>query len=739
MSPELFVSSDGPTTLEGVLEHVVYSSPESGWTVGRLVHGTDQRTVVVGTLAGVQLGESLRLSGTWVDDRKYGRQFRIDSFLCVEPATPDGIERYLGSGLVPGIGPALAKRLVDRFGIKTLHVIESEASRLREVPGLGRARVAALRAAWTEQRGIRDVMVFLQSHGVSASHAARIYKRYGTSSIGRVREDPYQLARDVAGIGFLSADRIAAALGTAPDSPRRVEAGVLHGLDRAADAGHCFLPRATLIESTKKLLQVEDVPVETATIETAIETLVRTGALHAGGRDDEAPIATAALHAVECGIAAAVRARAARRVAPGAKLDAALAQFERTSALDLAREQREAILAAAGAGLLIVTGGPGTGKTTLVRGVLQVLRAAKRRALLCAPTGRAAKRLAEATGEPAQTIHRLLEWNPREGGFGRRGDHPLDTDVLIVDEASMLDAPLFLHLLDALPPKAQLLLVGDADQLPSVGPGAVLGDCIASEVVPVVRLQHIFRQEEASHIVKNAHRIRAGKMPEWPAPGTDADFVFIERNDAEALRATLTTLVAERLPRKLGLDPRTDVQVLVPMHRGPLGASALNAALQAALNPDGEPVGTTGLRVGDRVMQVRNNYDLDVFNGDLGCIESWDEAARRALVTFDERRVTYEATGLYELVLAYACTVHKAQGSEYPAVVVVLHGQHFVLLQRNLLYTAITRARQQVVLLGERRAIRMALDNARPQERNTQLEALLRGGSGAAGQVRVPR
>lgn len=455
--------------------------------------------------------------------------------------------------------------------------------------------------------------------------------------------------------------------------------------------------------------------------------MVRAGALHAGGQDDDAPIATAALHAVETAIAVAVRARAARGTTPRRNLEAALAQFERTSSLELAPEQRQAILAAAGASFLIVTGGPGTGKTTLVRGVLHLLRAARQRALLCAPTGRAAKRLAEATGEPAQTIHRLLEWNPREGGFGRRREHPLDTDVLIVDEASMLDAPLFLHVLEALPAKAQLLLVGDADQLPSVGPGAVLADCIASEVVPVVRLRHIFRQEEASRIVKNAHRIRAGEMPEWPAPGTDADFVFIERNDAETLRSTLTTLVTERLPRKLGLDPRADVQVLVPMHRGPLGASALNAALQAALNPDGEPVGTTGLRVGDRVMQVRNNYDLDVFNGDLGCIEAWDEPARRATVTFDERRVAYEAGSLYELVLAYACTVHKAQGSEYPAVVVVLHGQHFVLLQRNLLYTAITRARQQVVLLGERRAVRMALDNARPQERHTQLAALLRG------------
>ncbi len=725
MNRDLFVSSDGAATLEGVLEHVLYSSPETGWTVGRLALAADQRAVVVGTLAGVQPGENLRLSGSWVDDRKYGRQFRVESFLCVEPGTKDGIEKYLGSGLVPGIGPALAKRLVDRFGTRTLHVIEEEASRLREVPGLGRARIAALRIAWREQRGIRDVMVFLQSHGVSAAHAARIYKRYGNTAVGRVRENPYQLARDVAGIGFLSADRIAAALGTALDSPRRVEAGVLHILDRAADAGHCFLPRAVLIASTVQLLEVDS-----ARVEDAVNAMAEADLLHAGGRDDEAPIATAGLHAIEAALAKDLRSRVARPPAAPRNLEAALAQFERVAVLVLAPEQRQAILAAAASPVLVVTGGPGTGKTTLVRGVLLVLRTAKKRVLLCAPTGRAAKRLADATGEPAQTIHRLLEWSPREGGFGRCRDHLLHADALIVDEASMLDAPLFLHLLEALPPKAQLLLVGDADQLPSVGPGAVLGDCIASEVVPVVRLQHIFRQEEASRIVVNAHRIRAGRMPVWPEPGADADFVFVERDDPEALRATLTTLVAERLPRKLGLDARADVQVLVPMHRGPVGAGALNAALQAALNPDGEPVGTTGLRVGDRVMQMRNNYDLEVFNGDLGVIESWDESARRAHVNFDDRRVPYESSALYEITLAYACTVHKAQGSEYPAVVVVLHGAHFVLLQRNLLYTAITRARRQVVLLGERRAIRMALDNARPQERHTQLETFLRGASG---------
>jgi exodeoxyribonuclease V alpha subunit len=681
---------------------------------------------VVGVLAGVQPGENLRVSGRWVDDRKYGRQFRVESFLGVQPSTLVGIEKYLGSGLVRGVGPGLARKLVQHFGIDTLRVIDEEMGRLREVPGLGRVRIAAIRDAWRQQRGVRDVMVFLQSHGVGAAFAARIHKKYGARAVAVVKGDPYRLARDVAGIGFRSADRIAMSLGLQRDAPRRLEAGVLFALDQAAEEGHCFVPCARLLETAAALLEVDE-----GAVPPALERLAAAQQVVVEGSGADAAVYATPLHAVETAVARRLqRLLAAPPRRRPLDAGAAIRGFEAASGLHLAAAQRRAVQRALEAKVLVVTGGPGTGKTTLVRGILHIQEQHGVRVQLCAPTGRAAKRLSEATGRPARTLHRLLEWSPREHLFQRDAESPLDADAVVVDEVSMLDLMLLHHLLKALPPEAQLLLVGDADQLPSVGAGAVLADLVASGAVETVRLDEIFRQEGRSAIVTNAHRIRDGEPPLLPPAGERADFVFVERHAPEALRATLRTLVVERLPAGLGVDPRADVQVLVPMHRGPLGATALNADLQAALNPGGVPIGTSGLRVGDKVMQVRNNYELEVYNGDLGRIEAWDEAERVAHVRFDERAVAYEIGDLPELVLAYACTVHKSQGSEYPVVVVVLHRQHHVMLQRNLLYTAVSRARRQVVLLGERRALETALRNDRVQRRHTLLAERLRKAAG---------
>ncbi len=726
MSGSLFVSDDENTSLEGVLEQVVYSSPETGWTVARISTRDPNPVTIVGTLSGVQPGESLRLNGRWVEDRKYGRQFRVESYLSVQPTTLVGIERYLGSGLVHGIGPVTARRLVAHFGLETLRVIDEEATRLHEVPGIGRTKIKAIQEKWREQRGVRDVMVFLQSYGIGAAQARRIYKRYGAQANAIVRQNPYQLARDVAGIGFLSADRIARALGTPVDAPQRIEAGVLHALETARDEGHCYLPRERLVLAAAALLECE-----TAAAEAAVDRLALRGEVKPEPEVDDCPVYDATLYGIEAAVARGLHRllRAPRR--PASKIDAALDEYEAQEGIQLAPSQRRAVARALEVPVLVVTGGPGTGKTTLVRAVLHALERRGERALLSAPTGRAAKRLSETTDHPAQTIHRLLEWNPRELRFQRDAASPLEADLIVVDEVSMVDLALLRSLLDAIPNQARLLLVGDSDQLPSVGPGAVLADCIDSGVVEFVRLQQIYRQDEASCIVTNAHRIRDGEAPLLPPAGERGDFVLVERNAPDDVLGTLRTLVADRLPAALGVDPRGDIQVLVPMHRGTLGAAAINAALQDALNPDGAPVGAGGLRVGDKVMQTRNNYDLEVFNGDLGIVEAWNEADRTLYARFDERRVVYEASDLPELALAYACTVHKSQGSEYPVVILVLHRQHHVMLQRNLVYTAVTRARRQVVVLGESGALRTALSNGRVQERWTRLAARLQALSAA--------
>ena len=727
--------------IEGVLERVTYVSEESGWSVVRLqVPGRDGLVTAVGSMLGVQPGESLRLTGRWVLDRKYGEQFRVESYLTVKPATLVGMERYLGSGLVRGLGQVMASRLVKRFGLETLDIIEHEPWRLTHVRGIGPKRRARILDAWQEHREIKEVMLFLQSHGISTTFAVKIFKRYGQQAISLVKENPYRLAEEIHGIGFLTADRIATNMGIEPTAPQRAEAGVLHVLGELSGEGHIFCPREALVQRAAQML---DVPPEN--IEEALCALARRERLVLEQLSEEDPAAPppgeaaylASLHTAETGVAARLQTIIETGALP-LEIDAeqAVAWFEEHQQIALAARQREAIRRACSSKALVITGGPGTGKTTIVNGILSILSRKKRRILLCAPTGRAAKRLQETTGQKASTIHRLLEFNPQKMRFERGPASPLPADVVVVDETSMVDMVLFYSLLKAVPDQCQLVLVGDVDQLPSVGPGNVLRDLIRSGAPDVVRLTEIFRQAQASLIVVNAHRINEGQMPRVAETGSEdsgkepPDFYFIEREEPEAVLATLKEVVQRRIPRRFGLDPVRQLQVLTPMHRGLLGSRNLNAELQGLLNPRGESLvrGSRLYRVGDKVLQLRNNYDLRVFNGDIGQVVAVDAVERQLTVRVEGREVVYGASDLDDLVLGYACSVHKAQGSEYPAVVLPLHTQHYPMLQRNLLYTGITRVKRLVVLVGSRRALKIAVNNSEVRRRWSWLAQRLAAG-----------
>jgi exodeoxyribonuclease V alpha subunit len=589
------------------------------------------------------------------------------------------------------------------------------------VEGIGPKRRKEIVRAWAEQREIKEVMIFLQSHGVSTHYAIKIYKAYGAQATELVRENPYRLATDIYGIGFKSADKIAAALGIPPDAPQRIEAGTLYLLGQGGDRGHLYLPRPALIEEAEKLLGATAPQVEAAVAALAeMEQIV----IEEIAESNEPAIYVKALHSAEVGVAGRVRSLLIQPMLPlEIDLDRALDWFEKGEKIALARQQRQAIRAGLTRKMLVITGGPGTGKTTLVRGIVKILDKKGQKVLLAAPTGRAAKRLAEATGSEATTLHRLLEFNPQTRQFDRNRDHPLSCDLLIVDEASMLDTVLAHHVLKAVPDHGRLILVGDVDQLPSVGPGRVLGDMIRSEAVEVVRLTEIFRQAERSLIVVNAHRVKQGSMPILESVDSDGDFFFIERKEPEEVAETIAQLVAKRIPGKFGLNPVDQIQVLTPMNRGPLGTDNLNAALRDLLNPEGTTItrGGHSLRVGDKVMQVRNNYDLEVFNGDIGRVIAIDEVEQIVRVAVDSREVVYDFGSIDELTLAYACSIHKSQGSEYPCVVIPLHTTHYVMLQRNLLYTALTRAKRLAILVGEERALRVAVGNKRVRPRFTRL------------------
>ncbi|MEU6948973.1 ATP-dependent RecD-like DNA helicase [Streptomyces sp. NPDC046316] len=725
----------GHAVVEGVLERITYANEESGYTVARVDtgRGGGDLLTVVGALLGAQPGESLRMQGRWGSHPQYGKQFTVENYTTVLPATVQGIRRYLGSGLVKGIGPVFADRITQHFGVDTLDILEASPARLIEVPGLGPKRTKNITAAWEEQKAIKEVMVFLQGVGVSTSIAVRIYKKYGDASISVVKNQPYRLAADVWGIGFLTADKIAQAVGIPHDSPDRVKAGLQYALSQSTDQGHCFLPEEQLIREAVKLLQVDTGLVIECLAELAEdpEGVVRESVPGPEGRPVTA-VFLIPFHRAELSLAAQTKRllhAAEDRMAAFQDVawDKALAWLADRTRASLAPEQEEAVRLALTRKVAVLTGGPGCGKSFTVRSIVELARAKRAKVVLAAPTGRAAKRLAELTGTEASTVHRLLELKPG-GDAAYDRDRPLDADLVVVDEASMLDLLLANKLVKAVAPGAHLLLVGDVDQLPSVGAGEVLGDLLApGSPVPAVRLTRIFRQAQQSGVVTNAHRINAGLPP--VTTGLPDFFLFAEDETEDAARVAVE-VAARRIPAKFGLDPRRDVQVLAPMHRGPAGAGALNGLLQQAITPARPDLpekrfGGRVFRVGDKVTQIRNNYEKGangVFNGTVGVVTSLDAVEQRLTVRTDEdEEVGYDFDELDELAHAYAVTIHRSQGSEYPAVVIPVTNSAWMMLQRNLLYTAVTRAKKLVVLVGSRKAIAQAVRTVSAGRRFTAL------------------
>ena len=699
---------------KGFIDRITYHNPDSGYTIARLaVEGERERVTIVGALASVQEGENVEVEGLWENHPKYGKQLKIENYKTVYPSTLEGIQKYLGSGMIKGIGPVSAKRIVAHFGAATLDIIDADPQRLGEVPKLGQKRVDLIAAAWGEQRQIKDVMVFLQSHGITTGYAVKIFKEYGQEAIHKVRSNPYRLERDVAGIGFRIADRIAQNLGLGREAPARVQAGIRYLLTQAADDGHVFLPAVELMERAREILEIN-----AELLPPALEDLRADDGVVTEGTHYYLP----PLHRAEVGAASSLQ-RLLR--APAEPLQIVPETDE--DGLELALAQKQAVELVAVSKVMVLTGGPGTGKTTVTRRILRLLEEGELKVALCSPTGRAAKRLSEACGREARTIHRLLEFQPAERQFKKGYDDCLEIDALIVDEASMIDVVLMNALLRALPDAARLVLVGDVDQLPSVGPGNVLRDIIDSGEIPVVRLTQIFRQDEASHIVRNAHLINDGAMPIIDN-SVSADFYFARESDPAKVVALVEELCAARLPGHGGWDPLRDIQVLSPMYRGETGALNLNQRLQQRLNAGGRPYHHRGneLRVGDKVMQVKNNYDKGVFNGDMGIVERLDTDKQILWVRFDYA-VEYDQADLDELMLAYAISTHRSQGSEFPVVVLPLTTQHYVMLQRNLLYTAITRAKKMVVIVGTDKALKLAIENDEVARRFTTLKERLRG------------
>jgi exodeoxyribonuclease V alpha subunit len=723
--------------LTGQIERVTFNNEENGFTIAKLkVSGRRDLVTVVGTLMAPTPGEVVQMKGEWSQHPKFGEQFKVSTYKSVAPATAYGIRKYLGSGLIKGLGPVMAERIVKKFSTKTLDVIENKIGKLAEVEGIGKKRIAMIKAAWDEQRDIREVMLFLQSHGVSTGHATKIFRHYRDRSIAAVRQNPYRLASEIFGIGFLTADRIADKLGFAKDSSLRAESGILYTLERVAEEGHVYFPYESLVEKCRKVLEVSrEVIVQamgtlTANRKIIIEDL--------NTNLEEFRINHKAVYLIrynlsEAAIADRIKAlvsmpKSIRRI----DSERAVVWVQQQLQMTLAQNQVAAVRSALENKVMVITGGPGTGKTTITHAILKIFSRLNKssrleeKILLAAPTGRAAKRLSETTGRVAKTIHRLLEFSFQKGGFQRDSENPLNCDLLIVDEASMIDTVLMYYLLKAVPDGATLILVGDVNQLPSVGAGNVLNDIIASGCVPVVELNEIFRQARASRIVVSAHQINNGVMPpvEFSETGSQSDFFFIEQEDPGKVLEIILELVGERIPRRFNIDPVDDIQVLTPMHKGIVGAGNLNTQLQGALNPVKEGIirGEKAYRVGDKVMQIRNNYDREVFNGDIGRIKGIFPDLQEMVVMFDGREVVYEYTDLDEIVLAYAISVHKSQGSEYPAIVIPILTQHYILLQRNLIYTAVTRGRELVVVVGTRKAMAIGIKNDKPQKRHTFLK-----------------
>ena len=703
--------------LRCVVERITYQNTENGYTVLKCAAKNYKDLVtVVGILPEIHVGAVLSLEGMWKMDSKYGRQFSAEKFEETLPATVYGIEKYLGSGLIKGVGPKFAKRIVAKFGKDTLDIIEKNPDALNNVEGIGKVRVERIKKSWQEQKEIKNIMLFLQSHEVSTSHATRIFKTYGNKSIQIVQENPYRLADDIWGIGFKTADRIAEKMGFEKDRFIRLRSGILYALNKLAENGHCFAVRDQLIQKAKELLET-DIP----ELEITLDEMMRTGDVI---RYEEA-IYLPPFYYSETGCAKRLLRLLETKSETKADAENIVKSVIQNAAIAYDEIQEEAIRTAVNSKVMVLTGGPGTGKTTTTMGIISALQMMGCQILLAAPTGRAAKRMAETTGMEAKTIHRLLEYKMPDG-YQKNEEHPLEGDVLILDECSMVDVMLMYNLLKAVPPQMSLILVGDTDQLPSVGPGNVLKDVIASGIVPVIRLTRIFRQAQGSRIIMNAHRINRGEPIDMRG-GKDSDFFFAQKETNEEVVDTLVRYCTKNLPNYYHVDAFRDIQVLTPMQRGICGAANLNQLLQEAMNPCSLFLkrGGTQYRLGDKVMQIRNNYDKEVFNGDIGTISKVDIEERELAVCYDGRDVTYDISELDELTLAYAVTIHKSQGSEYPIVVMPFTMSHFVMLQRNLLYTGVTRAKKILVLIGEKKAVFYAVGNETTTGRNTKLAEYL--------------
>ena len=712
--------------IEGSVHSIVFHNEENGYTIMQVKTAESGNITVLGSLPAVTEGEQIKAKGNWRDDRRFGRQFQAAHILPVAPNSTDGIRRFLASGLIDGIGKAYAKRIVDKFGTETFRVIEEESKKLEKINGIGEVRRIRIKDSWKRQKTVRDIMIFLHEHGLSTARALRLFKTYGEEATNVLRADPYRLAREIPGVGFKTADQIARQMGQADDSPQRINAGLLYVLEEAARQGHCALPRTELIEEAATILDMSS-----ATVNQALKELILGSHLIVEDSKGQSLVFTTELHQAEIEVAAHLQALLKKKgTLPDVNPEQAIAWFERHNQLKLSNEQAETVIQSCRHRFSIITGGPGVGKTTILNAILEILSAKGVEPLLCAPTGRAAKRLHESTGRAALTLHRALEYQPQVG-FTRNRQNKLSGDFFVIDETSMVDVVLMASLLDAIPDNGHLLLVGDVDQLPSVGPGSVLQDMIESGVFPVARLTRIFRQSESSRIVKAAHDVNKGEIPSLEnTSGTD--FFFIEREHPKAIRETLQHLIKERIPHGFDLNARDDIQVLTPMNRQSLGTNELNTLLQETLNPPAElkfeieRFGST-FRTGDKVIQTRNNYEKEVFNGDIGHISDITTEPAQIEVSFEgNHRVSYEPGELDELQLAYAITIHKSQGSEFPVVVIPVAGQQFMLLQQNLLYTGITRGRKLVILVGERRALNMAVRNEKSSRRFTGLSDKLR-------------
>ena len=702
--------------LRCVVEHITYQNPENGWSVMKVkVKDYKDLVTLTGSLLDVPVGSVLLCEGNWKVDSRYGQQFVVESWQEVMPATIYGIEKYLGSGLVKGIGPVYAKAIVGKFGLETLDVIENNIERLLEVPRLGRKRVEKIRESWEKQKDIKEVMVFLQGYGVSTAYAAKIYRQYNKEAIKTVKENPYQLADDIWGIGFKTADGIASKMGYVNNDPRRCRSGILYTLNQLAEDGHVFAEPDQLVSAAKELLQADEEPIRKAMADMV------------DGKDlilDNEVIYLPPFYYAESGSAKRLASLLVNDFSENIAAEPETAYGMKKSKIVYDEVQQAAINQALESKIMVLTGGPGTGKTTTTQGIIEAFKARGKQILLAAPTGRAAKRMTEATGMEAKTLHRLLEYNPKDG-YKRNDENPLEGDVLIVDECSMIDILLFYNLMKAIPANMRLILVGDIDQLPSVGAGNVLRDIIDSHQIPVVRLTRIFRQAQTSRIVMNAHAINAGQFPNI-SNGKQTDFFFIKAEDADSIPGLIVSLVRDRLSPTYGCNPK-EIQVLTPMQRGITGAGNLNIELQNALNPKGESLTRGGytFRRGDKVMQIRNNYDKNVFNGDIGYITSVDTNERTLSVIYDGKVVEYDVSELDEITLAYSITIHKSQGSEFPIVVMPVTMKHYVMLQRNLIYTGITRAKKICVLVGTTKALAYAIHNQTVSKRNTKLKERL--------------